>query len=323
MSHPINPHSIQPARDCLDFLYQLSGRVTLSGQHNFIGRMSTMSDQMKAVTGKTPAVWGTDFGFSGAPGDIDYIGERPKLLTEIQKQYAQGCLIVMTYHQGNPLVGEPCDFIGGVQSKLSDAEWEDLLTPGAAIHHAWQAQMDLLADLFKQLQALNIPVIFRPYHEMNGTWFWWGNRPGPNGFARLWKQLYHYYTDTRQLNNLLWAWCTDRPWEGIEDYYPGADYVDILGSDIYPLKDHPVVYRPEWFTRMKTLAAGKPLALTENSVIPDEEVLESQPWLWFMGWTDLPFEMHSHAELRARYANPRILGLEDLANWRDSGQAPS
>lgn len=318
MPLPVNPNATQSTRDLLNLLYRLAGRVTLSGHHNFIGRMSSMTDKIAGITGKTPAVWGTDFGFSGTPGDIDYIGDRARLLPEIEKQHAQGALIVMTYHQGHPMIGEPCAFKGGVQIEITDADWESLLTPGSLVYRAWQKQMDLLADLFRQLQEKNIPVIFRPYHEMNGSWFWWGNRPGEQGYPRLWKQLYHYYTDHHKLNNLLWAWCSDRPWEGVEAYYPGHEYVDILGADIYPLQDRPVVYPQEWFDRMVALANGKPVALTENSVIPDEAILKAQPWLWFMSWTDMPFDIHKDEEIKQLYANPRLLGLETRPSWENT-----
>ena len=60
----------------------------------------------------------------------------------------------------------------------------------------------------------------------------------------------------------------------VEKYYPGDDYVDALGSDIYPVKDTNVVFRQEWYDKMKKLANGKPLGLSENSVIPSEEILK-------------------------------------------------
>jgi mannan endo-1,4-beta-mannosidase len=171
--------------------------------------------------------------------------------------------------------------------------------------------MDVLAALFHQLEAAAIPVIFRPYHEMNGDWFWWGRRPGPEGYTLLWRQLYHYYTEVHGLNNLLWAWCTDRPWEGIEAYYPGAGCVDIVGADIYPKTGYADVYRQEWHDRLRALAEGKPVALTENSLIPDEATLETQPWAWFMCWGGLTFRAHSGAELKACYDSPRVASLED------------
>lgn len=112
---------------------------------------------------------------------------------------------MLSYHQANPAIGEPCDFKGGIISKLTDAQWQELLTPGTPLYQKWASQMDLLAGYLEQLQAAHIPVIFRPYHEMNGSWFWWGGRPGEAGYLALWQQIYAYYTEHHHLNNLLWA----------------------------------------------------------------------------------------------------------------------
>lgn len=308
---PINPQASSEARNLLKYLYGLQGKKTLSGMHNVIGRMSKATDSVYKLTGKYPAIWGGDFGFADSTHDIDNIKYRNLLVGEIKKQYAHGSIIVLTYHEANPAVGEPCDFEGGVISKVSDKEWRQLLTPGTELYKKWSDQMDLFASYLVQLQDAHIPIIFRPYHEMNGSWFWWGGRKGRRGYIALWNQMYDYFTNHHHLNNILWAWTTDKPADDVAAYFPGLDKVDILGCDIYPRKDVAEVYPQEWFDKMQALAKGKPLALTENGKILPAELLEKQPYLWFMSWGDMLFNGNSVDEVRKLYNDPRVLNLGD------------
>jgi mannan endo-1,4-beta-mannosidase len=314
---PVNPEESVEGRQLLKFLYSISGKKTLTGIHNYLGKMSESTDSAFKITGRYPAIWGGDFGFADSTHDIDNIKYRHLLVDEIKKQYARGSFIILTYHQANPAIGEPCPFEGGVVSKLSDKQWKDLITPGTQLYLAWQKQMDLFASYLTQLRDARIPILFRPYHEMNGDWFWWGNRPGDSGYIALWKQLFNYFTKVKKLDNILWVWTTDHPWEGIEKYYPGDDYVDILGSDIYPIKDTTIIFRQEWYDRMKKLANGKPLALSENSVLPTEEILHSQSWVWFMSWTCWGFDKNAE-EVKKIFNSHSVITLENLPDWKSN-----
>lgn len=92
-------------------------------------------------------------------------------------------------------------------------------------------QIDTLAlpELLR-LKELNIPVIIRPFHEMNGSWFWWGGKNG-NDYINLYRLFVDYLRDTNELDNLLFAWSPNIPFD--ISYYPGDSYVDIIGLDIY------------------------------------------------------------------------------------------
>jgi len=311
--NPVNPKTSSEAVKLLKYIYSISGKKTLTGQHEYMGRMSVVTDKIKEITGKYPAVWGSDFGFSDERHDIDNIKYRVRLVDEIKKQHNSGAIITMTYHQANPVIGEPCLFESGVISKLTDQQWKDLTTPGTEIYEAWRKQMDIVAEILKKVQEAHVPVLFRPYHEMNGDWFWWGGHKGSEGYVALYRQLFHYFTEHHELNNLLWVWASDRPWPGVEDFYPGDDYVDILGSDIYPVKDHPEIYRQEWYERMVGLAKNKPLALSEFSVLPSDETLKKQPrWVWMMAWADLLLQTNTKEEILRIYNSPKTLTRENL-----------
>lgn len=302
MTTPGNPNATPEARALLEFLYSQYGKVTLTGQHDQMYAMSEHSARLEALTGHRPLVWGCDWGFSDARHPIDDIALRPKVLSEIRRHHAAGRVIVFTYHQASPTIGEPCDFNPGVILNLTDAEWDDLLDPVGEIHKVWAEHVDRLAEAFKDLQAERIPIIFRPYHEMNGGWFWWGG--DARRFKALWAMIYDRFTHQHGLKNLLWAWNPDKPWPGVEDFFPGHATVDLVGTDIYP-REGEETYPQEWYDRMKAIAGDKPLALSENSIVPDPADFERRPWAWFMGWDQLTFKANTEEALRAAFNDPR------------------
>jgi mannan endo-1,4-beta-mannosidase len=313
---PVNKNASPEARELLKYIYSISGKKMLTAQHENLGKMSRMTDSIYKYTGKKPAIWGGEFGFADSTHDIDNIAYRIKLVPEIIKQRKDGAIITLTYHQANPAIGEPCPFEGGVISKLNDQQWKDLLTPGTALYIKWAAQMDILAAYLKKLQDAKIPILFRPYHEMNGSWFWWGGNKNEYGTAALYRQLYHYFTDVHKLNNLIWVWTPDKPWNGLKEYFPGKEFVDILGCDIYPVKDTSVVYRKEYYQDMVNLAGNKPLALSEGCILPDDILIADQnKWAWMMAWTDMLLEYNSKDKIIRFYQSDKTITRDKLPKW--------
>jgi mannan endo-1,4-beta-mannosidase len=302
---PVTPGTTPEATRLLEYLYEKYGKFTLSGQHNQLHRMSDSSEAVQQVTGKYPAVWGGEWGFSDERHNVDNIAFRPALMEEIYAQHAAGRIVVITYHQANPRVGEPCDFEEGVLGNLTDAEWNDLFTEGTRFRQTWETHVDRLAKALLTLQAKNIPIIFRPYHEMNGGWFWWGG--DAERFKQLWTLIYDRYVNHHGLRNLLWAWNPDKPHPGVEDFFPGHETVDLLGTDIYPNADRADTYPQEWYDRMIALTNGKPLALSENSVVPSPADLDRQPWSYWMGWDNLTQTANTNDMLIAAFEDPRVI----------------
>ncbi len=127
--------------------------------------------------------------------------------------------------------------------------------------------MDRIAGYLKELQDAGVPVLFRPYHEMNGNWFWWGGRPGPDGSAALYRQIYDRYVHVHHLNNLVWVWNVNSPsgnTGSVADYFPGSAYADVLTMDIYG------PFSQEFYDQMVALAdpLHKPIALAEVGAMP-------------------------------------------------------
>ncbi len=305
---PVNSKATPEARELLREIDQISGRATLTGQHNFPNHVSRWSDRVYDLTGKFPAIFGQDFGFSGGE-DKDSVEGRPSMVEEVIRQYRNGAVIALTWHAVRPTDDEPVTFRDSVQGRLTDFEWNELLTPGTDIYSRWVEQVDVIAGYLRQLQAAGVPILFRPYHEMNGNWFWWGGRSGEHGSAALYRQLYDRFVNVHHLNNLVWVWNVNSPGGNagsIDAYYPGAKYADIVTMDIYGKFDQ------SYYTSMLALAEGKPIALAEVGAMPSLEVLTQQPrWAYFMMWSGMGEAVNSPELLQAVFHAPNVLNRGD------------
>lgn len=303
---PANPEATSEARALLSQIQQLGGRHTFSGLHNTPREMSLYSAQADELTGRYPAIWGQDFGFA-EPGDMDGISFRQQVIDEAKKQFADGSIITFMWHAVRPTEEEPVTFEGSIcNGMLAEDDWRDLLTEGTETHARWLRQADVIAGFLGQLRDASIPVLWRPYHEMNGNWFWWGGREGADGYAALYRQLYRRFVDVHQLHNLIWVWNTNAPRgdaAAYDGFYPGPDVVDILAADVYAND-----YRQSHHDQLLELADGRPIALGEVGIIPTPEILEAQShWSWFMVWTNFLTRDNTPDEVRRLFASPRVL----------------
>lgn len=125
--------------------------------------------------------------------------------------------------------------------------------------------IDAIAVQLKRLQAENIPILWRPLHEGQGTWFWWGAK-GPKPFVALWQMMYDRLVNVDGVHNLIWVYTAgdDPAW------YPGDAYVDVVGIDAYP-KDLRDPQSELWDLLSKQFAGKKPIAVSEFGGVPDVE----------------------------------------------------
>ena len=312
---PVNEEASAGVKKTLSLLYDIRGRYILSGEQNYNSDRNLFSDSVKAITGKYPAVWGCDFMLWG---DKD-LGQ--DIVNEAIKKSKEGYLITLMWHEGRPSDNPPYDWLNSIQGKLSETEWTELVTPGTKLNKRWQDQIDVIAGYLKQLRDAGVTVLWRPYHEMNGVWFWWGNKKGPTGITRLWKMMYDRYTNYHHLNNLLWVWgangVRDIPFDeayDYKDYYPGAKYVDILGADVYHAD-----YEQKDYNELLKVADGKPIALTETGELPNPKILSAQPqWVWFMVWTSWLWTDNTHSGVKKIYNLPQTLNHDEVKAKLDS-----
>ncbi|RKN41634.1 glycosyl hydrolase [Streptomyces hoynatensis] len=315
MSHPVAPVTpdVTPeAKDLLDLLYRVSGRATLAGQHNQPVHGSAWTERLTGITGLVPAVWGQDIGFS-APGTLDGVDRRRPNVAEAVAWAKRGAVVTYTWHAVCPPDEEPVVFDGGIIRDFPAADFDAVLDPGSGLHARWCAQVDLAASVLGALQEANVPVLWRPYHEMNGPWFWWGGRP--ERLTALWRQLFDRLVHHHGLRNLIWTWSPNSAYDSARPfapYFPGHDVVDVLAVDTYG--GH---YEREHYDALLELAEGRPIGLGEIGDLPAAEVFEEQPrWAWFMAWPEVVTDRNEDAAIRALYHLPRVLDLSGLKDWR-------
>jgi mannan endo-1,4-beta-mannosidase len=315
---PVTPNASPEVRALLQILNDLSGRFTLTGQHNFPNTRSRNSEFAAKYIGKTPAIFASDFGFA-KPGDTDSYLARPDIVQEAIRQHQRGSLVNLCWHAVPPTADEPVTFrplpgsdprkLASVQGQLTDEQFKDVLTPGTVLYQHWCAQVDAIAVFLQQLQDAHVPVLWRPYHEMNGNWFWWGGRTGEYSTIALYRQLFDRLVNHHHLNNLIWVWSVDRPGENAKhhaEFFPGIEYVDILALDVYGSD-----FAQTYYDSLVALAQGKPVALDEVGNPPPLEILQKQPlWVYYGIWTGM-VRNTSKQQYAALMRAPRILSLED------------
>lgn len=315
---PVNPDATAEARALLKTLCAVSGKGILTGQHNFPNHRAQDTDKVFAITNKYPAIWGSDFGFTGGE-DKDSILHRDLMIEEAKKQAAAGSIVYLCWHMMRPTEDEPGvpgdSWKGSVQARLTDEQWLELITPDTPLHKRWENYIDTAAGYLKQLQDAHIPVLWRPMHENNGGFFWWGGRPGPGGTAQLYREIYARMVYVHHLNNLIWVWNQNGPAPSGEffGFFPGQRYVDVVSYDDYrELSDR-------YYYELLDLAEGKPIALGEVGVPPSPEILKAQPrWAWFMVWAGM-VDRQADA-FRAAYSNSYMISRGDPVP-RDSAAA--
>ena len=307
---PVNPEASKEAKALLDYIYTLKGESILSGQHNYPGTLSESTGEVQDITGEYPAVWGQDFGFT--QDGQDGIIFRERNMQEAIRKHQEGYIITLMWHAVRPIDDEPNGWKESVQNDLTDAEWEELVTPGTPLHKRWLKQLDVVAEHLKVLRDNKVPVLWRPYHEMNGGWFWWGKKKGKNGYQLLWRNMYDYFTNHHELNNLIWVWnANELRGENVTsyaDYFPGLDVVDILATDVYTGN-----YDRKNYDMLLELAQTKPIAIGECGPLPSPEVLREQPeWTWFMCWARMIKRENTTEEILDVYKNDHVINLKDV-----------
>jgi len=187
-----------------------------------------------------------------------------KMKSFIREAYDRGGVITLSWHLNNPLTGKTAwnPAPGTVASVLPDGEKHDL-------YKTW---LDKVAAFILDLKGRRgdyIPVIFRPFHELNGDWFWWGGKNcTPDDLKQLYQFTESYLRDTKNVHNLLYAYNTDKFYSK-EEYlrrYPGDEWVDIIGFDIY--QAYNTASSPDFIKHAGNMLATLDSIATEHHKIP-------------------------------------------------------
>jgi mannan endo-1,4-beta-mannosidase len=224
-TRPANPSSNAQTKAVLDYFHSLEPRTDkrlMSGQFsNFgnganLGLMTNIFNQ----TGHWPAIFGADYANFRAGGLTVDLPDKSAIA-----YWKQGGLVTISTHLYNPANTNGY----GLRDKGVDLNL--ILAGDSDTHKRWMRELDQIAAGLQQLKGAGVVVMWRPFHEMNGDWFWWCNQD-PDTFIKLWRQMFDYFTKTKGLDNLLWVYSPNHG-ERTEAYYPGDRYVDLIGLDAY------------------------------------------------------------------------------------------
>jgi mannan endo-1,4-beta-mannosidase len=222
---PANPNANAKARAILSYMQGLSPRQDkrlVSGQFVGAGRNTTLrlADQIHEKTGSWPALIGVDY------ADFQNGSLTSKAPNQAAIEYwKQGGLVTISAHLYNPANPKG----GGLRDQGVDLN--ALLSSDGDTHTRWMQELDLIAVGLQELKDAGVVVLWRPFHEMNGGWFWWGAKD-QDLFIKVWRHMFDYFSKAKGLDNLLWVYSPNHG-NKTAAYYAGDHYVDLVGLDAY------------------------------------------------------------------------------------------
>jgi len=313
---PANPDASDEAADTLNYLYTISGRGIISGQHDYLESPDEWSEKIRRLTGQHAGMHGYELGAIMKQSRLTIEKQRLAVVDSAIAWSRSGGLVTMTFHQSVP---GKCACWSNVKTSMSQKVFDKYVTPGTPQYEQLIADLDDVAVYLGMLRDANVPVLWRPYHEMNGDWFWWGKK---SNFAALWHIMYERFVNVHKLNNLLWVWSPNAPNRWSDPYeltYPGADQVDVLAVDIYDND-----YQMSHYDQIVELAGGKPVAIGESGELPSDTVLKNQPkWAYMMTWAEMLTSRNSAKAIKSYYSHEKTLKRDAVAlRAKRTGKAP-
>jgi len=237
-SLPIDKKATAETKNLYSNLQRVSAKGTMFGHQDDLAygigwKYQPNRSDVKEVAGEYPALFGWEIGHLELDKSMS-LDSVPfdKMRGFIQQVYAQGGVNTISWHLNNPV--EPAK----TTWDKADSTIQKLFANKTALkrYNSW---LDNVANFLKSLKGPKgeaIPVIFRPFHEHTGGWFWWGRgQATPAQYVKMWQYTVDYLRDKKKVHNLLYAYSTDR-FTSREDYlqnWPGDEYVDIAGFDLY------------------------------------------------------------------------------------------
>ncbi|MFR8738196.1 MAG: glycosyl hydrolase [Eubacterium sp.] len=294
----------------MEYLYSMQGQKTIVGIHNREpnSEPSKQTNQAYAVTGQYPALWSGDFLFSSSD-----VSNRWNMIYECKKQWENGSIVQLMLHVTPPTQAEAGNWDGGVVSKLTDEQWSSLITNGGELNKAWKKRLDTYAQYISYLKDNGVPVLFRPFHEMNQSMFWWAGRKGTNGTGALYRLTRDYLEKEKGLDNIIWVWDMQDLSYDWSEYNLGNDYWDIFAVDIYN-SDYFTEYK---YNQALSVAENKLIAIGECDKLPTAQQLKEQPrWSFVMSWAELTFSHNTNSEIQNLYWAENTIVRNDLPDLK-------
>lgn len=332
-----------------EFLCDTYGKQIIAGQMQMDLRSTPEDKVYYNATGDLPALKGFDFIFTTTGED----GKNREFVdAAIEWGTKSGGLVTFCWHWNVPRdVDKPNSgkafYMDNDGVKITNWNVDNVTTPGTKEYEVAVHDIDLIASYLQELEAAGVTVLWRPFHEASGSWFWWGVQPGDKNarekFRRLWYMMYDRLENYHKLSNLIWVWNGQTSLVSVD---PNA--YDIAGIDVYPNKeDHSPLASS--YNKLKSMTyKGKMLALTETGYIPDPDqcLEEDKMWLFYMPWNgefvcepvskgnSTPYmdlygtprpnsERLSNELLRQYFSSDVMLTWNDLADFSESHEIPT
>lgn len=282
-----DPKATKEARELLQYLHTVAGKQIITGQHTQTIPCEEIT-YIRENTGKEPKLRG--FELLAYSPNINYEDASPECLKEVEEnkgtvetalQWARenrpAGILTFSFHWFSPIGGRDKSFY----AEHTDFDAAKVLQEGTPEHTAFYHDMDVITEILQRFQEENIPILWRPFHESYGTWFWWGAK-GAEVARDLYRLMFDYYTGVKNLHNLLWVWNCDIP-----EAYPGDTYVDVVSMDVYLPEYQATDYADTYEKLVQATSREKVAALAEIGYLPDVELLQKSriPWAYYMTWS--------------------------------------
>lgn len=321
----VTPNASATAQAVYDYLLSIWGNKTLSGQQDLTWQDSTdMYQRVINDTGKAPAIMGYDY--------MNYRYTNGSGLQQTEEAIAhwdRGGLVTFCWHWRDPSLTTDAFYSAETDFQIPMVNGQ--LDTGSPLFANMNSDIDQIAAELKVLQDAGVVVLWRPLHEASGGWFWWG-RARTDGISPayaqvvLWRHIYERMVNHHGLTNLIWVWNGQSA-----AWYPGDSYVDIVSLDIYDGAQNYESQIDAYNTTKLYPLQVKPVALSENSNIPDPDAIADDGawWLWFVVWNDgnsaegvtssNNFWTGEHYNTNAHktkvYNHPNVITLDDLPEF--------
>ncbi|SDA13772.1 mannan endo-1,4-beta-mannosidase [Ruminococcus sp. YE71] len=311
---PCDPNAQQCVRNVLKYLSDITCEKVLTGQHTQTMAMEELH-RIEDATGKLPALLGFEL-LSYSP-NINYLDTDAECMTEVEENFGtlkrawewadKKGLITFTWHWFSPLGGRSKSFF----TENTDFDASQAVIIGTPENAALLADLDVMAGLLRPFRDRKIPILWRPFHECDGTWFWWGAK-GADTAKELYRLMFERFTKVHRLGNLIWVWNAA---DG--SFYPGDDCVDVISRDMYPEKHSHTSCAEMYHELVKVTDAKKPVIIGETGTLPDVAAVcrENIGWASYMTWSKefcLSEEYTDSDTLRRVYSDPHAVTLDKL-----------
>lgn len=296
-----NPDASESTKRLYNYLCDVYGKHIISGQQEYCGSHNYNQwndpdtyikdneaefEYLLEHTGKQPAIRGLDFLTYNTT--TTWRDDAPERTIEWVNEY--GGIASVSWHWSVPLEKgstEAAFYVESANPTFTTFSISKALEEGTWENEVLLADIDYIAEQLKKLQAADVPILWRPLHEAEGAWFWWGAE-GPENCKKLYRLLYDKLTNEHGLNNLIWQW-TSSTSPNSAAWYPGDDVVDMVTYDKYNAKDglpNLSSLASTFYSLVQSTEGEKIVAMSENDTIPSLENLlnDKAAWLYFCPW---------------------------------------